>query len=124
MDYILNIGLTPSSVWEDYAPSAITVEHALSRLLALNFKVLEWETCLSDTEMTLVVRAKHSGDARACAGWAAEGLWQDCIAVYNLTLDRGVLAGPRAPAWGPFDSRFFLLLDGTRLSDFTLPLAA
>jgi hypothetical protein len=32
---------------------------------------------------------------------------QDCVAVYDHNIDRGTLIGPKAEAWGGFDSEQF-----------------
>lgn len=71
----------------------------------------------SDSEETLVVRCvwgvRHRLPAqidKLCAR-----LWQDCIAVYDTDRKEGQLLGPRAGAYGSFNSEFFILPDGQRL---------
>ena len=125
MDFILNIGLARKGTHNIHPNAAL---HA-ARMLGLN--VQEHQVYESDSEPTLVARVIHDRQGNGNPGTPmyaysnlAADLAQDCIAVYNLTLDRGFLAGPQASAWGEFDSRFFLLLDGTRLANLTLPSAA
>ena len=74
------------------------------------------DTVLRD-DLPAVPDTRHplaSGDYGALYR-VAQRLQQDCIAVYDETLQRGQLVGPRASAWGTFNPSFFLNLDGTRL---------
>ena len=75
----------------------------------------------SDTEATAVVRLSCDplviAAAMAAAYDIAEGLGQDCIAIYNPIIAVGQLIGPRADKWGTFDPSRFLLPDGSRLAE-------
>lgn len=115
--FILNIGLNT-------AGGAIAIEEARKALRAYGFSILREALLESDTEPTLV--------AEVATGFAtttltvlqllyqvSEELEQDCIAVYREYALGGVLVGPRADAWGPFNPEYFLLLDGRRLSEAT-----
>jgi hypothetical protein len=79
-------------------------------------------TVESHTEQTLVVEfelealdAVHA-DIVALAEAVCNRFYQDCVALYHTGLRRGLLIGPRAAAWGPFDASKFFLLDGRSLT--------
>lgn len=120
MEVILNIGLAgvPQEVDNVYSigRKISAFETALTSVKCLNFKPISWALVESDTEPTLVVRATHTGDVKACVNWLAEKLNQDCIAVYIPSKNEGHLYGPRASKWGDFNPEFFFMLDGSRLS--------
>ena len=118
MRFILNIGLAGVLPRVDYRNRPMTpAEVAFDAVKALNFKTWSCTLLQSDTEPTIVVSANHTGDVAACTNWLAEKLNQDCIAVFDTEGDKTGLYGPRAAAWGDFNPEFFLLADGTRLSD-------
>jgi len=119
MRYILNIGLArngkPNLGLIDVMRaignvSLVHVDHAV----VLN----------SDTEPTVVVAVGVSADA-SDAGISVKDsvrvlaclLDQDCIAVFDTEGDVTGLYGPRSDAWGEFNPDYFLLPDGSRLSD-------
>lgn len=127
MEVIINIGLNgiPEEFDNVYSihRKISAFETAITSVKCLNFKVLGHAIVESDTEPTLVVRANHTGDVIVCAGWLAEKLNQDCVAIYIPERSGGLLCGPRTEAWGHFNPEFFFMLDGRRLSD-TLRAAA
>lgn len=69
----------------------------------------------SDTETTLVVELDALPERRLFA--IAKFLSQEAIAVLDSFCGRlnGRLIGPNAQAWGKFDPKRFLQLDGSRL---------
>ena len=80
-------------------------------------------TVESHTEQTLVVEfelealdAVHA-DIVALAEAVCNRFDQDCVALYHTGLRKGLLIGPRAAAWGPFNPNYFFLLDGRSLTD-------
>lgn len=80
-------------------------------------------TVESHTEQTLVVEfelealdAVHA-DIVALAEAVCNRFYQDCVALYHTGLRKGLLIGPRAAAWGPFNPNYFFLLDGRSLTD-------
>lgn len=78
-------------------------------------------TVESHTEQTLVVEFELEAldevhaDIVAVAEALCNRFDQDCVALYHTGLRRGLLIGPRAAAWGPFDASKFFLLDGRSL---------
>ena len=111
----LNIGLAVDGT------EALTA-HVAREILAANGILRRDDGVVhtSDTEKTLVVVdvALKSGLAADLAQTAVD-LRQDCIACcwQDAHGYRGQLFGPKAAAWGPFNPAFFLLADGSRLSD-------
>jgi len=119
MKTIINLGLAVSGA------HVHTAEQALVALARERVSVIRYDTFVSDTELTLVAEVdlpavpdtRHplaDGDFPALYR-VAQRLQQDCIAVWDETLQRGQLVGPRASAWGTFNPSFFLNLDGSRL---------
>lgn len=123
MKLILNIGLAVGTTSSIAASVALEIVKA-NGLIVHRHKVLQ-----SDTEQTLVCEVSADPlspvHRRPTAVFSAiaEDLQQDCIAVYSEPIKTGVLVGPRASAWGPFNPEFFFQLDGTRLAQPT-PAAA
>src|SRR5690606_29512462 len=68
----------------------------------------------SDTEPTLVVECDAT-DAQVHN--LSVMLEQDCIAVWDRMHREGRLVGPRKEKWGEFNPEFFLLPNGSRLSE-------
>ena len=69
---------------------------------------------ISDTEYTYIVEIPRVLSEREVRDLSIV-LDQDAVAQWDGR--RGILAGPKAAAWGPFDPSRFLLLSGERLSD-------
>lgn len=114
MKFILNIGL------ESQATSLISAHVAREIVSANEFLVTNYSVGESDTEPTLVCEVMPlKTDLRQIAQdvyQIAVDLRQDCVAVYVPLTGKGVLMGPRAERWGPFNPARFVTLDGQRLS--------
>jgi hypothetical protein len=118
MAYILNIGLARDG------KENLTALDALVSLSCADIKVVEAKVYDSDSEPTLVARVSKETFLRTAVNWVAIGLEQDCIGLYDAITGKGQLIGPRADKWGEFNPEYFLLLDGSRLSQPELKLAA
>lgn len=115
MDVILNIGLNSDTL------GSIETNTALQALSDNGFFVHGSQVFNSDTEPTLVVTGRLTGDDSVDNTKnlyrVAVLLGQDCIAVYSDRLIAfGALIGPRAAAWGDFNPEFFVMPDGSRLA--------
>jgi len=112
---ILNIGL----------PSGSTVHTGLAlHVLATqcDFRIHEDSVLQSDTEPTLVAVVSYNRAGvlwmeHAALALASRILERDCIAVWDVALNKGSLIGPQAREWGDFDPARFLMPDGRRLSE-------
>lgn len=119
---ILNIGLHTNT------GSVISADTALDALRTRGIEITTHAVHTSDTEPTLVVAVNifdlfvKRTVVRLC-----EELGQDAIAVWfprpvavagriDWSKSPGLLFGPKAEEWGPFNPEFFLQLDGRRLS--------
>ncbi len=119
---ILNIGLHTNT------GGRITANDALDALRNIGIEITTHAVHTSDTEPTLVVAVNifdlfvKRTVVRLC-----EELDQDAIAVWfprpvaingrvDWSKSPGMLFGPKAAEWGPFNAEFFLQLDGRRLS--------
>jgi acetolactate synthase regulatory subunit len=119
MAYILNIGLAREGKANLKGISVLRV------VRNTGFRVVAAATYVSNTEPTIVVEVMNdSWIAEASAAVVAVRLGQDCIGVYNTLTGNGALIGPRADKWGEFNPEYFLLLDGSRLAQPALKLAA
>ena len=109
---ILNIGLRRSDNGE--LLNYLSVEQSLrdTGLDVRDFKLFQ-----SDSEPTAVVVIK---DQDLVCYEIALLFKQEAVAVYNPQYKIGVLEGPKADAWGPFNPQFFLMPDGRRLSEHNL----
>jgi hypothetical protein len=116
MLYILNIGLARN----DGAPNN-TVAQVLQDVQGMGLAYRTGRLLQSDTEPTLVIEAAAPRSGYAWLPEAvhmlAQVLGQDCIAVFDTQGNDTGLYGPNAEAWGEFNPEFFLLPDGSRLSD-------
>jgi len=129
MAYILNIGLARKG------NSNIGLGTVLRELVQSGFIVGAYKVCVSDTEATVVAEvalqvapSRSATFQEACKPLhhLAVLLGQDCIAIANYyeKYGEGALIGPRADKWGEFNPEYFLLLDGSRLAQPALKLAA
>lgn len=104
----LNIGL---NVGDKVA--ALTPLSVLAAIRWFGRQTLREAIVDSDTEPTLVVEVDVPFSGPSLAALSAR-LRQDAVAQWDG--QRGLLAGPKAAAWGPFDPAFFFNLDGQRLA--------
>jgi len=116
MRFILNIGLNVG------ATTAISAEVARQILIANDLlPVNNGVVHASDTEPTLVIEVQTMSRSPMLVIQAlnsvAVDLEQDCIAAFRPRVGNGALIGPKAAEWGPFNPAFFIMPDGTRLSD-------
>lgn len=120
MQAILNIGLKSEQLG-DIHPEVV------SSLIRAHFgEPINSIVIHSDSEPTMVATVEQPG-AMAIGQIVrrlSHVLGQDCIAVWLPGLSQGRLIGPNAAKWGDFNSDFFLMPDGTRLSGHELPIAA
>ncbi len=116
MDLILNIGLDSKTKGNIGGGTAIReVVSYFGPASSFSFKH-------SDTELTCIASVRvnselHYTDVENRIYFLARLLGQDCIAVYAPEQRKGTLIGPNAKAWGEFNPEFFILPDGTRLSE-------
>ena len=94
--------------------SKLTLKEVRAALKAAGVKVQQSKTHQSDTEKTLVAQLDRALTPEEAAQLSAT-LRQDAIAQH--TPEGGALFGPQAEAWGPFNPKFFLTLEGSRLQD-------
>lgn len=76
-------------------------------------------TVQSDSERTLVVEIPLDSEANVItlADEICERFHQDAVAIYSEGLQAGILCGPRAAQWGPFNPEYFYLRDNQTLAD-------
>lgn len=110
MQAILNIGLNTAS---GDALDARLVETVLRSVLGA--EPFDARVLPSDTEPTVVVSLKQPLE-RSVLYDLSGALCQDCIAQWRIG-GEGELVGPGAPKWGGFSPAFFVMPDGSRLSD-------
>lgn len=118
MSLILNIGL----IRQD---GTLSID-AMAAVQAY-FTVVQHAVQQSDTEPTLVVEVERRGNIINTANAIfilAELLDQECIAVYNCSSQMGALIGPKADKWGAFNPDYFVMLDGSRMSNPDMQAAA
>lgn len=123
MIYEFNIGLRPADPpyvpnWYAIPPldattGDIEVGYAIMRAQELLLNASDEYSIRVDTsgeEPTLVIRARLPAlwNGQSNVTDLARALRQDCIAVYMPAYSRGVLIGPLASKWGPFDINRFI----------------
>lgn len=114
--YTLNIGLHRNDGGADLSLALV-----LNQLRSIGASVRAARVLQSDSEPTAVITVDNPL-GRVTLYSLSLALSQDCIAQADVT-GLGLLAGPKAADWGPFNPAYFLTLDGTRLSD-AMALAA
>lgn len=108
---IINIG-------HNIADRANALSHSgLVTLVATFAPVTDAAIAQSATERTSVIQTSRSLSETELVT-LARLTQQDAIAALDLATGRGALRGPKAAEWGPFDPRFFLLMDGKPLARF------
>lgn len=115
MDLILNIGLNSRTNGNIGTGTVIREVISCFGAAAVTFKH-------SDTELTCIACVSVNPDLRFDnlenrIHALARLLGQECIAAWVPFSQRGFLIGPNAKAWGEFNPAFFILPDGTRLSE-------
>jgi GNAT superfamily N-acetyltransferase len=105
---ILNIGLSPNEAKE--APP--TVDEALGALRSMGARVIDHVVHTSDSEPTLVVRIQRALSEKGLDALSGR-LRQDAVA-QRLAPGAGMLAGPKASLWGPYNPEYFVLPSGER----------
>ena len=123
MEVILNISL--EGVYSVVTPAAAT--RALRVLRQHGFGIRHSAVHASDTELTLVASVTHDGggihgDIRRTAA----ALNQERIACWKPSRMRGKMLGATIDlddSWGDFNPEFFIMPDGTRLSQSGLQAA-
>lgn len=115
MDVILNIGL------DSKIRASLTMREVTDALVFLGLVPTRVDKHQSDTEQTLVISV-HTAELPVDVApsqaifRAAQVLGQEAIAAFIPARNVGRLIGPKAAAWGAFSPEFFLMHDGTRLS--------
>lgn len=110
MTALVNIGLITSA---DTGKRPVCVMQALAVLAP--FGIVETAVHASDTEPTLVALVREAPNAVGLEYMSA-ALQQDCVASFDFIDGEGLLAGPKADAWGPFNPAYFLTLSGDRMA--------
>ena len=100
---VVNIGLARNDDRPDNEPDAV-----LAFLERLGFSIGSYRIGESQTERTLIAQISGHG-AKAMPEPFFQTFAQDCIAARDET-GAGVLVGPKAEAWAPFNPAFFLEL--------------
>lgn len=116
MNLILNIGMARDG------NSNIGVGTALREIANTGFVINSHSIRHSDTEFTVVADVTLvRGKLDQAVDFLCLLLDQGCIAVWSPIEREGRLIGPGAAEWGLFNPEFFLMLDGSRLSDVLTP---
>lgn len=125
MKTLINFGLVRSTNSAIFGPLGGPLEMAqvFEVLTAMWGRAWKAWTYVSDTEPTLVIevpaKVSHATLLRL-----AQAFDQDCVAAYDPSQGIGILAGPKASLWGPFNADYFLTSGGRRLSDMVETIAA
>jgi hypothetical protein len=106
---LLNIGEETNN-----GNAPLTINKVLAALHLAGALPTDLTTQPSDSELTYVVEVPRELSEREVRDLAIV-LDQDAIAYYYR--GHGFLAGPHADKWGPFNPEFFVLSDGSRLSE-------
>ena len=110
MNYLLNIGMDRND------GTANTDGQLMMALLRADIIHMgEVSYVQSNTERTAVVQMEKEPNAFQVE-YLCQLLGQESIALYRMSEGTGVLYGPKAEEWGPFNPDYFMLPDGTKLS--------
>lgn len=116
MATLINLGLVRSAQSKIDPNGALNVAAVYDCLTTLWGRSWKAWTYVSDTEPTLVIevpaKVSHATLLRL-----AHTFDQDCVAAYD---GEGIMAGPKAAQWGPFNPAYFIAPGGHRL-DQLLP---
>lgn len=121
---LLNIGLNIGDV------QALTVSDVVQAIERQDHTIQALRVVRSDTELTAVVQIASDAEHGISLvqsqdiGRLSSYLGQDCIAIYAPSTCAGMLVGPKALEWGPFNADFFFDLNGRRVSEGFVQLAA
>jgi hypothetical protein len=110
MNYILNIGMDRND-----GPANTDGQLMMALLRADIIHMGEVAYVQSNTERTAVVQVEREPNAFQVE-YLCQLLGQESIALYSEHSKAGVLYGPKAEEWGPFNPDYFMLPDGTKLS--------
>ena len=110
MNYILNIGMDRNE-----GPANTDGQLMVALLRSDIIHMGEVSYVQSNTERTAVVQMEKEPHAMKVEH-LCELLGQESIALYRMSDGTGVLYGPKAEEWGPFNPDYFMMPDGTKLS--------
>ena len=110
MNYLLNIGM-------DRNDGTANTDGALMVALMNASLLHEGEVAYvqSKSERTAVLQFEREPSVPQLE-FLCELLGQEAIALYSERANAGLLIGPKAEEWGPFNPEMFYLPDGTQLS--------
>lgn len=97
--YTMNIGLA-----NPFTGDNNTVEFTLTKAMQFVANVTAVRVSYDGDEPTVIIDyVYHTGNVDVLA----TALDQDCIAVYDHSIDRGTLIGDKADQWGEFNPEYF-----------------
>lgn len=97
--YTINIGLA-----NPFTGDTNSVDFTLSKALEFIQQITGVRVSYDGDEPTVIIQyALHKGSLLALA----TALDQDCIALYDHSINKGSLIGDRASEWGEFNPEYF-----------------
>ena len=125
MKTLINLGLVRSTNAAVFGPlgGPLDMAQVCAVLHAMWGQTWKAWTFVSDTEPTLVIEVSAKV-SHATLLRLAQAFDQDCVAAYDPSQGIGILAGPKASLWGPFNADYFLTSGGRRLSEMVDTIAA
>ncbi len=121
MATLINLGLIRSAQSRVDPKGSLNVAAVFDCLTTLWGRQWKAWTYVSDTEPTLVIEVPAEV-SHATLLRLAHTFDQDCVAAYDPAKGEGIIAGPSADLWGPFNPAYFIAPGGYRL-DAMLPAA-
>lgn len=116
---LINIGLARKGKPDN------SLDDVFNALATHGVSVLQHHVAQSSTEQTFIaaVDLPRAPDTRHAAAHGdlgavyrtAQQLEQEAIAVFDPAINQGVLVGPKSAAWGEFNPKFFLDLNGNSI---------